>query len=131
MTLSTSFNIQGTVAVIGLGDCNTPAGDTGTTTNVLDDVADGGALGTSSLAVPAVGALGGGNPTAAFYAGFGLLHNGATMTIVIALDNPVAITTTMPIVDIAFRTEEGLAAEDDGGDCTFFPQPPEVSITVK
>ncbi len=134
ISLSTSFNIQGTVTgIAGVGgDCNTPAGGIGTTANDLDGVAAGVALGTSTLAVPAVGSLGGGNPTAAFYASFGLVHNGATMTIVIALTSPVTINTTLPNVDIAFRTEEGLAAYNDGtNNCAFFPQPPEVSLTVK
>jgi hypothetical protein len=134
MTLSTSFNVQGAVAgIAGVGgDCNTPAGGIGTTADDLDGVAAGGPLGTSTLAVPAVGILDGTNPTAAFYAGIGLVHNGATMTIVIALDNSVTITTTMPSVDIAFRVEEGLAAYNDGtNNCAFFPQPPEVSITVR
>lgn len=132
MSLSTSFNIQGTVAVAGLGNCNTPAGGIGTPANDLTCAGACGALGTSTLAVPAVSSLPGGtDPTAAFYASIGLVHNGATMSIVIVLTNPVTINTTLPNVDIAFRTEEGLAAYNNGGNCSFFPQPPEVSLTVK
>jgi len=131
VTVGTSFNISGSTAlpagVGGVTGCFTNGGS-GTITSPLVIASDLSPATTSTLAVVAPGVIPG--VDASFYANLGMVHNGATMTVVAALPTPVTITTTMPSIDVAFDTSEGLGATNWAGNCALFPAPPTISVTV-
>ena len=92
---------------------------------------EGGTLAVSDLVVPNIGAFGG-QPTAGQYAAQGItLIDGTTFQFLIALTSSITVGATPPNIDIAFQTQNAVAAVNDGAnDCRMFPQPPAVTLTV-
>lgn len=92
---------------------------------------EGGTLAVSDLVVPNIGAFGG-QPDVAAYAAQGItLVDGTTFQFLIALTSPTTVGTTPPNIDIAFQTQNAVAAVNDGSnDCRMFPQPPVVTLTI-
>jgi hypothetical protein len=128
VTVDTSFDIRGTATVVGLGACNTE-GTPGTAATPAT-VAAAQALATSTLVLPQPGALAGAITAAGTYTPLGVVHNGATLTMVGALPAPITITTQAPSIDIAFDTSEGLGAANISGACGLFPAPPDIVVTL-
>lgn len=124
VTIDTSFDIQGTANVGGLGVCNTTGA--GGTIAAPEQHATGGILATSTLAIPSPGAL----ISAPGYAALGIVHNGATATMVGPLPAPITVTTQTPSIDIAFNTNEGLGAANMAGSCGLFPAPPDIVVAL-
>lgn len=126
VTVATSFNISGTTPDPGAGDVCVTNGGTGTITSPLGVAAGPGTATTSTLAVPTVAAVG---ASSDLYTSQGMVHNGSTLTMVAALPTPLVVATSMPSVDIAFDTSEGLGSVAAGGNCLLFPAPPTISVT--
>lgn len=111
------------------GDCITDG--TAGTAGAGAVLAEAGTLAVSNLVVPNIGAFGG-QPTADQYSAQGItLIDATTFQFLTQLIRPITVGATPPNIDIAFQTQNAVgAANDGGGDCLMFPQPPVVTLTI-
>ena len=131
VTIGTSFTIAGGGLDDGGQNCqtvtaNAAGGHAGVGTGTV-----GGAGTAMVLTIPNVGV---GGITLADYAAFNLTKddNSATGTITFPLTSTYTVAAAEPLITVTFDTATGLGVLDaGGGNCSVFPRPPGVTITVQ
>ena len=57
--------------------------------------------------------------------------SGDTVSLIYKFVNPITVGLTTPKVDIAFGTREAIGVNEINSLCQFYPEEPQVAITVK